>query len=42
MPWEMLNRPAPPLDAEWIAQAQAAYGRGEHEDVDEVLVSLIS
>lgn len=35
--WEMLDRPAPPLDPERIARAQAAYARGEHEDVDDVL-----
>jgi hypothetical protein len=35
--WEMLDRPAPPLDPERIARAHAAYARGEHEDVDDVL-----
>jgi hypothetical protein len=35
--WEMLGRPAPPLDPERIARAQAAFARGEHEGVDDVL-----
>jgi hypothetical protein len=35
--WKMLGRPAPPLDPERIARAQAAYARGEHEAVDDVL-----
>ena len=35
--WEMLDRPAPTLDPERIARAQAAYARGEHEDMDDVL-----
>jgi hypothetical protein len=35
--WEMLDRPAPPLDPERIASAQADYARGEHEGIDELL-----
>lgn len=35
--WEMLDRPAPTLDPERIARAQAAYTRGDHEDLDNVL-----
>jgi len=35
--WEMLDRPAPTLDPERVARAQAAYARGEHEDMDGVL-----
>src|SRR5262245_30496760 len=35
--WEMLDRPAPPLDPERVARAQSAYERGEHEDLDDVL-----
>jgi hypothetical protein len=35
--WEMLDRPALPLDPERIARAHAAYARGEHEGVDDVL-----
>jgi hypothetical protein len=35
--WEMLAQPAPTLDYERIARAQAAYARGEHEDLDDVL-----
>jgi hypothetical protein len=35
--WEMLDRPAPPLDHERIAAAKAAYARGDHEDVGEIL-----
>jgi len=35
--WDMLDRPAPPLDAERIARAKVAYARGEYEDVDHLL-----
>jgi len=35
--WEMLDCPAPPLDSERVARAQAACSRGECEDVEEVL-----
>ncbi len=35
--WEMLDRPVPPLDPERVARAQAAYERGEHEEMDDVL-----
>jgi hypothetical protein len=35
--WEMLDKPAPPLDPERIARAQAARARGECEDLDDLL-----
>jgi hypothetical protein len=35
--WEMLDEPAPPLDRERVARAQAAYARGEHEALGDVL-----
>jgi hypothetical protein len=35
--WEMLDRPAPPLDPERIARAQGTYAQGEHEAVDDML-----
>jgi hypothetical protein len=35
--WEMLGLPAPPLDPERIARAQAAYARGDHEELADVL-----
>jgi hypothetical protein len=38
--WDMLDHPAPALDPERIARAQAAYARGEHEDIDDVLARV--
>jgi hypothetical protein len=38
--WEMLGRPRKPLRPEQIAQAQAAYQRGEGEPVAEVIARL--
>jgi hypothetical protein len=35
--WEMLDEPAPDLDPERVARAQAAYARGEYESLDDVL-----
>ncbi len=35
--WQMLDQPAPTLDRDRVARAQAAYARGEHEDLREVL-----
>lgn len=35
--WEMLERPAPTLDPDRLARARAAYARGDHEDVNDVL-----
>ena len=35
--WKMLDNPVPPLDPERVARAQAAYARGEYEDMDDVL-----
>ncbi|HBI41450.1 MAG TPA: hypothetical protein DDY78_01160 [Planctomycetales bacterium] len=35
--WEMLGLPAPILDPERIARAQAAYARGDHEELTDVL-----
>jgi hypothetical protein len=38
--WEMLGRPRKPLQRERIAEAQAAYQRGEGEPVAEVIAGL--
>jgi hypothetical protein len=35
--WEMLGLPAPTLDPKRIARAQAAYARGDHEELADVL-----
>jgi hypothetical protein len=40
--WEMLSRPAPPLDPARIAGVQAAYSRGEHEEIKDVLTRVQS
>ena len=40
--WEMLDHPMPKLDREQIARAQAAYARGECEDVADVLARVLA
>ncbi len=38
--WEMLACSAPSLDPERVARAQAAYARGDHEELDAVLARV--
>lgn len=38
--WELLDRPRKPLDRERLARSQAAYERGECEDVADVIARL--
>ena len=38
--WEVLGRPRKPLDREAIAGAQAAFARGECEDVSDIITRL--
>jgi len=38
--WEMLGRPRRPIDRERIAESKAAYGRGEGEQVAEIVGRL--